>query len=122
MSAIDTGSQVVVVRYGERSIGLLVSELPNVARFDPAHIVATPMAGRGSGMLVKQLINANQRRLLVQVVDRDCLFGMLIEPDAGDGVGVRMDQLASVSRHVKLRDGGLVREQSRPWRQMQSTR
>ena len=45
MTAIDTGSQVIVVRHGERSIGLLVSELHGVTRFDPAHVVDTPMAG-----------------------------------------------------------------------------
>ena len=81
LTAIDTGSQVVIVRNGARSIGLLVSELHGVAKFDPAQIIDTPLAGGGNGMLVKQVIKANDGRLLIQVVDLDYLFGILMDPD-----------------------------------------
>jgi chemotaxis signal transduction protein len=84
ITAIDNSSQVVVVRNGARAIGLLVSELHGVAKFDPAHIVATPLAGSGDGMLVNQVIKANDGRLLIQVVDLDYLFGILM--DSGSSI------------------------------------
>jgi chemotaxis signal transduction protein len=83
-TAIDTSSQVVVVRNGARAIGLLVSELHGVAKFDPAQIVDTPLAGSGDGMLVNQVIKANDGRLLIQVVDLDYLFGILM--DSGSSI------------------------------------
>jgi chemotaxis signal transduction protein len=79
---IDTSSQVVVVRNGARSIGLLVSELHGVAKFDPAQIADTPLAGGEGGMLVKHVIKANDGRLLIQVVDLDYLFALLMDPDS----------------------------------------
>ena len=80
MTLIDTSSQVVVVRNGARAIGLLVSELHGVAKFAPAHIVKTPLAGDGNGMLVNQMIKANQGEVLIQVIDLDYLFGILMDP------------------------------------------
>ena len=81
ITAIDTSSQVVVVCNGARSIGLLVSELHGVAKFDPAQIIDTPLASGGDGMLVRQVIKADEGRLLIQVVDLDYLFGILMDPD-----------------------------------------
>jgi chemotaxis signal transduction protein len=83
MTAIDTSSQVVVVRHGGRTIGLLVSELHGVARFDPAQIIDTPLAGSAGGVLVKQVIKANQGKLLIQVISLDYLFEKLTEPATG---------------------------------------
>jgi chemotaxis signal transduction protein len=80
--AIDTGTQVVVVSHGGRAIGLIVSELHGVAKFDRSHIIPTPLAPSGNGMLVKQVIKANEASLLVQVVDTAYLFGMLKNPEA----------------------------------------
>jgi chemotaxis signal transduction protein len=80
--AIDTGTQVVVVSHGGRAIGLMVSELHGVAKFDRSHIIPTPLAPSGNGMLVKQVIKANEASLLVQVVDTAYLFGMLKNPEA----------------------------------------
>ncbi|MDL2357033.1 MAG: chemotaxis protein CheW, partial [Pseudomonadota bacterium] len=68
ITAIDTSSQVVVVGNGVRSVGLLVSELHGVAKFDEAQIIDTPLAIGGGAMLVKQVIKANQGDLLIQVV------------------------------------------------------
>ena len=94
MSAIDGASQVVVVRNGERCIGLLVSELHGVAKFDPAHIIDTPLAAGASGMLVKQIIKAGQ--LLIQVVDIDYLFAILMDPaEDGAEVGIGLDLAAA---------------------------
>lgn len=81
ITAIETSSQVVVVRNGARSIGLLVSELHGVAKFDPAQIIDTPLASGADGMLVRHVIKADAGRLLIQVVDLDYLFGILMDPD-----------------------------------------
>ena len=91
-SATDSTSQVVVVRHDGRAIGLLVDELHGVAKFDPRQIIDTPLLAGAGGMLVKQIIKANDGALLIQVVDLDYLFGMLAEPDeapdqAQDGIG-----------------------------------
>ncbi|MDB5950977.1 MAG: hypothetical protein JWR65_2832 [Massilia sp.] len=96
-SAIDTSSQVVVVRNGARSIGLLVSELHGVARFDPAQVIDTPLAGGSQGMLVRQVIKANDGRLLIQVVDLDYLFGILVDPDDNEGGRRQLAQSTSSS-------------------------
>lgn len=92
MTAIDTSSQVVVVRHGARAIGLLVSKLHGVAKFDPAHIINVPLAGTTAGMLVKQVIKANGGNLLIQVVDLDYLFGNLMDPAANDDAGLLVGQ------------------------------
>ncbi|MEO7493325.1 MAG: chemotaxis protein CheW [Massilia sp.] len=78
---VDTSTQVVVVRHGEHAVGLMVSELHGVAKFDAAQIIPTPLASMGNGMLVKQVIMANEGALLVQVVDTGYLFGMLKNPE-----------------------------------------
>jgi chemotaxis signal transduction protein len=87
LTAIDTSSQVVVVRHGARTIGLLVSELHGVARFDPARISPTPLVG-SAGMLVEQVIQANDGKLLIQVIALDYLFGNLVRPAANDHAGL----------------------------------
>ncbi|GAA4011191.1 chemotaxis protein CheW [Actimicrobium antarcticum] len=78
----DSRSQIIVVRLGQRSIGLLVTQLHGVGRFDPAQLVATPMGGQatGNGMLVRQVIQAEEDNLLIQVVDLAYLFGVLMAP------------------------------------------
>ena len=83
-TVVDASSQVVVVRNGARSIGLLVSELHGVAKFDPAQVIASPLAVGDGGMLVKQVIKANDGELLIQVVDLDYLFRILVEPGEKD--------------------------------------
>ncbi|WP_020654079.1 chemotaxis protein CheW [Massilia niastensis] len=87
-TAVDSGSQVVVVRHAGRTIGLLVSELHGVASFDPAQIVELPLAAGLGAMPVRQLIKANQGRLLIQVVGLDYLFQQWTEGEAGDDAGV----------------------------------
>lgn len=85
-SAVGTSSQVVVVSHGARSIGLLVSELHGVGKFDPAQVIDMPLAVGPNGMLVKQVIKANDGSLLIQVINLAYLFAMLADPDdAGTG-------------------------------------
>jgi chemotaxis signal transduction protein len=79
---VDTSTQVVVVKHGVHAVGLLVSELHGVAKFEESQIIPTPLASiGGNGMLVKQVIMANEGSLLVQVVDTDYLFKMLKNPE-----------------------------------------
>ena len=76
-TAIDGNSQVVVVRHGTRSVGLLVSELHGVAKFDQADLIPLPMAGQGGRTLVTNVIKANEGEVLIQVVDTAALFELL---------------------------------------------
>ena len=47
---------------------------------DRLQIIDTPLAGNGDGMLVKQMIKANQGQVLIQVIDLAYLFGLLMDP------------------------------------------
>ncbi|SFV14374.1 chemotaxis protein CheW [Pseudoduganella namucuonensis] len=77
----DHNAQVIVVKHGGRTIGLLVSELHGVAKFDTAQLISTPLAGQREGMLIKQVIKANEGAVLIQVVDAGFLFDMLRNPE-----------------------------------------
>ncbi len=73
----DHKSQVIMAHHGNRTIGLLVSELHGVAKFDVAQLVSTPLAGQRDGMLIKQVIKANEGAVLIQVLDTAFLFHLL---------------------------------------------
>lgn len=79
---IDSSSQVIVIEHANQTIGLLVSELHAVPEFDPADIVATPLARQANGNLISEVIKANDGRLLIQSVDTAYLFGVLNTPQA----------------------------------------
>lgn len=76
-SEIDSSSQVIIVKRGTQSIGLLVSELHGVPDFQPSQIIPTPLAAPSTGMLVTEVIKANQGRLLIQSINVDHLFAVL---------------------------------------------
>lgn len=57
-SLIDKSSQVIIVRFGAQTIGLLVDALHGVPEFNEAQIMPSPFAGRADGALVKQFIKA----------------------------------------------------------------
>jgi chemotaxis signal transduction protein len=80
-SEVDSSSQVIVVRHGQQSIGLLVSELHAVPEFGVVQITPTPFAGSDAGMLVPQVIRANGGRLLIQAIDVGYLFGLLMDQE-----------------------------------------
>lgn len=82
----DVNSQVVVVKNHDRTIGLLASGLHDVAKFSAHRITDTPLAGNGNGMLVKQVIKANRGQLLIQVIDLDYLFTILMDPEPDTAV------------------------------------
>jgi chemotaxis signal transduction protein len=80
-SMVDSGSQVIIVRNGNKTIGLQVGGLHAVPEFNETQIIPTPLAGQGVGMLVKQVIKANSD-LLIQALDVDYLFNMLMNVEA----------------------------------------
>ena len=77
-SMIDKSSQVIIVRYGAQTIGLLVDALHGVPEFNAAQIMPSPFAGRADGALVKYFIKANGGQLLIQAVDVSSLFAVLM--------------------------------------------
>lgn len=76
-ASIDDRSQVVVVSHGSRSVGLLVSELHGVAKFQSDDLIPLSLAGQDGRRLVEQVIKANQGELLIQVIDMAQLFDLL---------------------------------------------
>lgn len=76
-SVIDKSSQVIIVRYDEQSIGLLVDSLHGVPEFNEAQIMPSPFAGNTESALVKRFIKANGGRLLIQSIDVRNLFAVL---------------------------------------------
>jgi chemotaxis signal transduction protein len=79
-SPMNAGSQVIVVRHDGRSVGLLVDELHGVPEFRKEQIVPTPFSAGTDGLLVKQVIKANEGRLLLQAIDVPQLFACLLDP------------------------------------------
>jgi chemotaxis signal transduction protein len=80
--ARDAHAEVLVVRRGTRAVGLMASGLHGVAKFDRADILPTSFGRADGPMLVKRVIRANGGASLIQVVDTDCLFAMLEQPQA----------------------------------------
>jgi hypothetical protein len=80
-SVIAAGCQVIVVRHGQQSIGLLVDELHSVPEFSDAQITSTPFARDANGALVSQVIKDEDENLLIQVLDVDYIYRTL---KAGD--------------------------------------
>ncbi|WP_420130740.1 chemotaxis protein CheW [Rhodoferax ferrireducens] len=78
---IDRSSQVIIVRFGEQTIGLLVDALHGVPEFNTAQIMPTPFTGSSDGKLVKYFIKANGGQLLIQAVDVSSLFALLMVRD-----------------------------------------
>ncbi|MDO8773066.1 MAG: chemotaxis protein CheW [Burkholderiaceae bacterium] len=76
-SVIDQSSQVIIVRLGAQTIGLLVDALHGVPEFNASQIMPSPFAGHADGALVKHFIKANSGQLLIQAVDVSNLFAAL---------------------------------------------
>ncbi|MDO9364870.1 MAG: chemotaxis protein CheW [Methylotenera sp.] len=79
-SVQDSNSQVVIVECGHHKIGLLVGALHSVAQFNESQITFTPLAMGKNGALIKQIIKANNGKLLIQGVDISYLLRMLSNP------------------------------------------
>ena len=76
-----TGSQVIVVAYDGHIIGLLVDELHAVPHFGALQITQMPFTQRSSSVLVTQVIKANQGALLVQLLDLERVFRLLLDQE-----------------------------------------
>ncbi|OYW36536.1 MAG: chemotaxis protein CheW [Hydrogenophilales bacterium 12-61-10] len=76
-SEITHTSQVVVVRNGQQSIGLLVDALHGVPEFRDEQISPSPFALETGETLVPLIIKGNQNGLLIQVLDIDYLYRAL---------------------------------------------
>jgi chemotaxis signal transduction protein len=70
---VSDNSQVMLVRYGGNTIGLLVDDLHSVQQFDSADMTESPL-GVGEAALAPRLIKANQGNLLIQEIDLERLF------------------------------------------------
>lgn len=79
-TAIEPGSQVIVMRHGARSLGLLADTLHGVACIDPEQIIDMPITGDDDRQLVKQLIKLQGGDLLIQVINVAYLFERLNAP------------------------------------------
>jgi chemotaxis signal transduction protein len=77
---VESSSQVIIVRHDGQDIGLLVDELHGVPEFQASQIKPTPFAGNADGLLVKQVIQANEGRLLIQALDVAQLYACLKDP------------------------------------------
>ena len=76
---VTGNSQVMVLRFGSQTIGLLVDDLHAVPQFEPRQIIRTPLLTSGQSMLVTEVIKANQGELLIQSVNVERLFAWLID-------------------------------------------
>ncbi|WPB55242.1 chemotaxis protein CheW [Xylophilus sp. GOD-11R] len=97
-SRVTGNSQVLVLRHGAHTIGLLVDDLHAVPQFAPAQIIRTPLAVSGQSMLVTEVIKANRGELLIQAVDIPRLFAWLIdgiEPGDDPAGGAQMQMQAA---------------------------
>lgn len=80
VSVVDSNSQVIVIEYGHHKIGLLVGALHSVAQFGLNQVTMTPLAVTSDGVLIKQIIKANNGKLLIQSIDIKYLLNMLSNP------------------------------------------
>ena len=72
------GSQILILEYGAHTVGLLVDRLHAVPRFSPAQINQMPFTSLGDTTIVTQVIKANNGELLIQLVDVERLFTLLL--------------------------------------------
>jgi len=71
----DSNSQIVIVRHGQHTVGLLVDALHAVPEFGAAQLMPSPF---GTGhKLVSHFIKANGGQLLIQLLDPAPLFERL---------------------------------------------
>jgi hypothetical protein len=77
--ALDASSQIIIVREGRNTVGLLVDGLHAVPEFEDEQLMATPFGTRSS--LVSHFIRANQGQLLIQLLDLPALFARIFGKD-----------------------------------------
>lgn len=79
---INTASQVIVVKYNDKKIGLLVNALNAVTEFDLSQISMSPLISDSEQVLVKKIIQANHGNVLVQWLNIAVLYRFLVKGKA----------------------------------------
>ena len=83
-TVINYNSQVLVVRSEDREFGLLVSDLQGVPAFPASAIMKLNNSPNGPRRLVSHVVQANEGKLLIQLLDCQCLLNVLLPDDALD--------------------------------------
>jgi chemotaxis signal transduction protein len=81
-SPMEASNQIVIVRHGPHTLGLLVSGLHGVPEFSNTQIMPSPFGGERYA--ISHFIKANGGRLLIQLLDVTRLFDLLLEKDRSD--------------------------------------
>ena len=81
-SAMDSSSQIVVIRHGLHTLGLLVDALHGVPEFSEQHLSISPFRPGEAGWLVSHFIKARNGELLIQLLDVQRLFRRLAGEEA----------------------------------------
>jgi hypothetical protein len=77
-SPMESSSQIVVVRHGMHTVGLLVDALHGVPEFSDSQLMPSPFEGGGVSRLVSHFIKAHGGRQLIQLLDVPRLFRQLV--------------------------------------------
>lgn len=77
---IAPGSQVIVLRHGERVLGLLADALHGVACVSADQLIPMPATGEHDRQLVLELIKDGDGERLIQVLNTAYLFNLLTAP------------------------------------------
>lgn len=70
--------EIVLIRHGMQTLGLLVDALHGVPEFADAQLMATPMGSGAGGRLVSRIIQPPKGRALIQLLDMPALFQRLM--------------------------------------------
>src|SRR5690606_6246135 len=79
-SVTGNDSQVIILRHEGKDIGILVDELHAVPRFSPSKITPAPFAPMSDTLLVREVIQANEGKLLIQALDVERLVTCIHDP------------------------------------------
>ena len=74
---LEDASEIVIVRHGGRSLGLLVDALHAVPEFADQQIVPYPLATQGQARLVTHLVKPTDGQPMIQLLDIGQLFARL---------------------------------------------
>jgi chemotaxis signal transduction protein len=74
-TAIQSGSQVIIVEHGVHTVGLLVDALHGVPEFTDQQVMDSPFANTPIGRMVPRFIKAKNGQVLIQEID----VGALVE-------------------------------------------
>lgn len=78
-SPIEASNQIVIVRHGMHTLGLLVDGLHGVPEFSDAQLMPSPFSGDNERQAVSHFITANGGQLLLQLLDIQRLFRLLLD-------------------------------------------